>query len=174
MEKKTVKLTMTAVFAALVFIATIVLPIPIPATGGYINLGDAVLLVAVWYLGGLRGGLAAGIGAGLADLLLAPVYAPGTFVIKLLMGLAAYGTYKTVKAVGLHHAIGEGLASSVAEVIMVGGYFFYESVLLGLGYGAIPGIPGNILQGVANIVIFMVLIQLLQATKITERLMKTV
>ena len=39
------------------------------------------------------------------------------------------------------------LSALAAEAVMVGGYFFYEAVCLGLGLGAAAGIVSNVLQG---------------------------
>ena len=44
---KVKRLVMTAVFTALVFVTTAyILHIPIPATGGYVHIGDAVIYLA--------------------------------------------------------------------------------------------------------------------------------
>ena len=48
--KKTV---IAAMFAALACVATMVINIPIPATGGYINLGDCIVILSGWMLGGV-------------------------------------------------------------------------------------------------------------------------
>lgn len=42
--KKTLKLVMAALLAAMTCVATMVIKIPITATGGYINLGDCIVL----------------------------------------------------------------------------------------------------------------------------------
>ena len=51
MNSKTKKLVMAALFAAIVCVATAVLVIPIPSTGGYLNMGDAVVLFGAFALG---------------------------------------------------------------------------------------------------------------------------
>jgi uncharacterized membrane protein len=75
-----------AVFSALVFVATFTLRVTIPATGGYFNIGDSMIYVAALLYGPLVGGLAGGIGASLADIVGYPIFAPGTFIIKLIEG----------------------------------------------------------------------------------------
>lgn len=71
------KMLLAALFAALACVATMVISFPIPATQGYINMGDCMVLMSGWILGGLYGALAGGIGSALADLLLGyTVYAP--------------------------------------------------------------------------------------------------
>ena len=83
---KTLKLVISALMASMACVATMVIKIPIPATGGYINLGDSIVLLASVALGPVYGGLAAGLGSALADLLGGYVaFAPATFIIKALM-----------------------------------------------------------------------------------------
>ena len=43
----TFKIVLTALFAALICVATLLVQIPIPATGGYANLGDGMILLNV-------------------------------------------------------------------------------------------------------------------------------
>lgn len=61
-------LVLTGLFAALGCVATMVLVVPSP-TGGYMNLGDAVVLLGTYLLGPVCGAVAGGIGPALADLL---------------------------------------------------------------------------------------------------------
>ena len=68
-QKTTLKTVVTALFAALICLATMLVQIPIPATGGYANLGDGVLLIASAVLPLPHAVLAAGVGSMLADLL---------------------------------------------------------------------------------------------------------
>lgn len=65
---QTSKLTLTAMFAAITCIATMLIKIPTPATQGYIHFGDAFVILAGVFPGGAYGLLAAGIGSALADI----------------------------------------------------------------------------------------------------------
>ena len=49
----------------------------------------------------------------------------------------------------------------VGETIMVLGYFFYASLILGKGLAAAASIPGNIVQGIAGIIVGAVLLPVL-------------
>jgi len=80
------EITNVAIFTALVFVATMVIRITIPATGGYFNVGDSMIYVAALLYGPLVGGLAGGIGASLVDALGYAIFVPGTFIIKLVEG----------------------------------------------------------------------------------------
>ena len=80
---------MSAMFAAMVCVATLVIKFQI-SIGGYINLGDCVVLLAGWMLPPGASFLAAGIGSAAADALLGyAVYIPATFLIKGLMAVIA-------------------------------------------------------------------------------------
>ena len=70
----------------------------------------------------------------------------------------------------IFRALGRGktgmlVSGIVGETIMVLGYFFYASLILGKGLAAAASIPGNIVQGIAGIAIGMVLAILLQKSK---------
>lgn len=140
------KLVLSGLMAAIVFVFTIVIRIPIPVTGGYVNIGDSAVLLCSYLIGGAYGALAAGIGSALADVSAGyTVYAPGTFVIKFLMVIAANlilsKTFKDKRPMAM------ALAGIAAEFIMVFGYFVFESSILGLGLSALAGVSGNIIQG---------------------------
>ena len=59
MKFNTQKLVLTALFAALTCVATMIIRIPTPGTGGYIHPGDALVILSGIILGPLYGFLAA-------------------------------------------------------------------------------------------------------------------
>ena len=61
------KLTLSALFAALTCVSTLIV-ITYSPSGGYIHFGDCFVLLSGFMLGPLWGGVAAGIGAALTDL----------------------------------------------------------------------------------------------------------
>ena len=165
MNTRTKKIVMAAMLAALACVATMIIKIPSPLKG-YLNLGDCIVLVAGWMLSPMYGFLAAGLGSALADLFSGYVtYAPATFVIKGLMALIAFYGYKL-----LHNKIGN-LPSRIitgifAEIMMILGYFAFEGFL----YGFVPSlvnIPANGVQGIAGLIIGVILIKIFEKTKIT-------
>ena len=110
-------LTLAAMFAALCCVATMVIQVPSPMNG-YVNLGDCFVLLSGFLLGPFWGAAAAGIGSMMADILLSYAhYAPGTFVIKGCMAIAAA---LIVKAMGRKPA-GYVVSGVAAEAIMVAG-----------------------------------------------------
>ena len=164
MNTRTKKIVMAAMLAALACVATMIIKIPSPLKG-YLNLGDCIVLVAGWMLSPAYGFLAAGLGSALADVFSGYVtYAPATFVIKGLMALIAFYGFKL-----LHNKIGNLpsriITGILAEIMMILGYFVFEGFL----YGFVPSlvnIPANGVQGIAGLIIGVVLIKIFEKTKI--------
>lgn len=161
----TFRVVLAALFAALICVATMLVQIPIPATGGYANLGDGVILIAAFILHTYDAVLAAGLGSMLADLLLGYVsYAPGTLVIKAVVALIAGLLFRKLaaeKKPGTQMAV-MAMAGVCAECFMVLGYFFYEAVILGIGAGAAGAVLGNVGQGVVGAVIALIVAPILR------------
>ena len=87
MKTKTLKLTMTSLFAALICVATLIIRITTMGNG-YIHLGDAFVVLSGILLGPVSGALAAGIGSAFADVFAGYIqYAVATFIIKALMAM---------------------------------------------------------------------------------------
>ena len=130
-HQKLYHLVLAALFAALTYVATNIIHVPIPATDGYINLGDCVVLLA-------------DIISGYA------VFAPGTFVIKALIAVIAAAI---LKALGSKTKAAPIVASIAGEAWMLLGYFLYESIFLGYGLAAAGSIGGNAIQAVAGVIL---------------------
>lgn len=153
-DNKLRKLIIGAMFAALTCVATLVIHIPIPATNGYINLGDCMVLLAGYMLGPVYGVAAAAIGSALSDAILGyALYIPATFVIKGLVALVGASIYRFGTKGGARPII----ASVAAEIVMVLGYYLYESILYGFA-GALGGVTGNLIQGAGGVVISSILV----------------
>lgn len=171
MKKRIHKTIVSAMFASLVCVATMLIKIPVPATNGYIHTGDCIVLISGWLLGGVYGTLAAGIGSALADILLAyPLYVPGTFVIKALVALTALVIYKLLHA-KINRFFAYALSSVVAEAVMVAGYFVYEALFLSYGIGAAASIPANLIQGAGGVLISVVIMGLIKDNKYIKNFM---
>ena len=142
-QKRTQKLAFAALFGALTFAATWV-SFPSPF-GGNVNLGDCILLITAWLPLEPWGIFACAIGATFTDLAAGyAIYAPATFVIKALMVTVAILIKRGIPQLP---AIWRALVSGVsAELVMVAGYFVYESILYGAG-AALLNIPFNLAQG---------------------------
>ena len=155
------KIVLTALFTALVYVATTLIQIPIPATGGYMNLGDCFVVLGAFLLGPVYGAVAGGLGSALADLLSGYTqYALGTFIIKAGMAVVAALIFKAFRS---KIKISSPIGAVCAEIVMVLGYFVYESIFLGYGLGAAGAIVGNCIQAVAGAVSSVLLYQALYA-----------
>ena len=143
-------LVMAGVFAALGCAATMVLQVPSP-TGGYMNLGDAVVLLGAWMLGPVYGAVAGGVGPAMADLLSGyAVYVPATLAIKAVMAVTAALLYRALGKRGLI------VCAIAGEIPMVAGYWLFDALLaysaggtsLALCLaGSAAGLPSNLVQG---------------------------
>lgn len=159
MKTETKKIVMTALLAALICIATMMIKIPSPLKG-YLNLGDGFVLVAGWMLPPFYGLLAGGIGSALADVFSGyMVYAGATFLIKGGMALVAYFVFHTLskKFSSLIRYIIGGVS---AEILMVGGYYLFEGFLYGFEASLVNILP-NAMQGIAGIIVGTLLIKIL-------------
>ena len=164
MNTKTKKIVTAALMAALSCVATMILKVPSPLKG-YINLGDCIVLAAGWLLSPVWGFLAAGLGSALADILSGYViYGPATFLIKGMMALVAFHGFKLLhnKCNKLFSRIISGIA---AEIVMIVGYFVFAGLLYGFGPAAV-NIPANAVQGIAGILIGIILVQIIEKSKI--------
>ena len=169
------KIVLTALFAALAYVATSIIRVPTVGTQGYVNIGDSIVLLSAWLIGGVYGALAAGIGAALADLLAQYVtYVPGTFIIKFLMALVAYLIFTALKKTNINKVVAYIVSGVVAELIMVFGYFLYESTILGYGFAAAASIPSNFIQAGTCLVIGYIAIGILEGAKVPNLLKKYV
>ncbi len=171
-----VKTVLTALFASLCCVATMVIQIPTP-TGGFLNLGDAVVILSAWMLGPVYGALAAGLGSALADIFAGYVqYAPATFIIKALMAVCVWFVLhlfsKTADKKPKLSVLFTALGALFAEIVMVSGYLLFEAVILQYGVGAFASVLGNCMQGLAGIVAGTLLTELLRKTKLKEKFLK--
>jgi uncharacterized membrane protein len=147
--------------AALIFVSTAFLKLPIPMAQGYVHLGDGFILLGAALMGYVAVPAAA-LGSVLADLMLGYAsYALPTFLIKGAVAAVA------VVAVRQKSIVLRVLFLLLAEVVMVAGYFLAEAWLLGYGpVGAWASVPGNAIQGASGVVIALVLMPMLKRVKI--------
>ncbi len=158
------KLVTAALIAALACVATMIIKIPSPLNG-YLNLGDAIVLFAGWAISPVYGFAATAIGSALADVFSGyAIYAPATFLIKGVMALVAFYGFKllTKKIPNLASRIISGIA---AEAVMIGGYYIFEGFMYGFA-PSLVNIPANAVQGVAGLIVGVLLIKIFEKTKI--------
>ena len=142
------EIAISAIMASLVCATTLLIQFPIPATQGFFNVGDAMVMVAAITFGPIVGFFAGGIGSSLADLIGGwYVWIPFTLVIKGLEGFLA-GSIMVLdeEDLGVKKKV---VAWIVAGSEMVVGYFLVQYYMYGLG-AALTEMPFNILQMVVG------------------------
>jgi uncharacterized membrane protein len=150
----TIWITLLAILTALTTVATLVLVVPIPATGGIFNVGDIMVMISGLLLGPVGGFVAGGAGSMFADLVAAPGFAPITLVVKGLEGMTVgYFSKRTadLSSIGKWDVVGV----VVGSIMMLLGYFIAETALAGGNFGPalVELITGNILQVTAGSVV---------------------
>ena len=160
MNKNVRRITYTAIAAAIIFVITRLIVIPIGSGGAYLNFGDIAVYITAYLLGGPIAAAAAAVGSGLADLTTGVlIYAPATFVIKGLMGLVA-GLLLRRKNFGLFAA-----ACVLGGAMMTVGYALYETAVFGFPT-ALANATFNLIQWGASVAVSLLLYP------ITDRLRK--
>ena len=146
MKSKTI--VVYALMSALVMVATFAIRIPMPATDGYLNIGDGIVLFTGIAFGPLAGFIAGGLGSALADLIggYAHWMLP-TFLIKGLEGALAGGIFLLLKKVRLQRFLSAGIASLPSVLVMIAGYFFAGWALKGSAAVSLTEVPFNAAQG---------------------------
>jgi uncharacterized repeat protein (TIGR04002 family) len=142
---------LSAVFAAMICVATAFLPKIEIGTGGYVHIGDTFIYLAASMLPLPYVMLAGAVGASLADVLAGyPVWAPATFAIKALMALPFSSSgAKFITARNAAASVGAGL-------ICTAGYYLFESVFISSFAAALASAPFNLIQGLASMVLYLV------------------
>ncbi len=122
--KQLVLVGVTAAFATLAFLGTTVIRIPLPASGGYFNLGDTFVMAAALLYGPLVGGLVGAIGPAMADALGFPQFILATAMVKgiegTLIGLLAGKRPRPLRVI---------IALAAGVVVLVGGYYIFEAAV---------------------------------------------
>jgi uncharacterized membrane protein len=122
--KHLLQIGVTAAFATLAFLGTTVIRIPIPASGGYFNLGDTFVMAAALLYGPWVGALVGLVGPALADAIGFPQFILATAVVKGLEGgLVGLVGYRRRRAPA--GAVVAALILGVA--VLVGGYWAFEA-----------------------------------------------
>lgn len=167
---RVLKICITSMLAALICVATIVVQIPAP-NGGFLNLGDCFVLIASWILGPVYGFAAGAIGSAMADLIVYPVYAPATFIIKGLMAVAASLISRAfIKSRERFAMVGYTTGAVVAELIMAFGYMLYEIMFLKISFAAsCVNLTFNFIQGGLGLSLSVILIQVMAKTGVLKK-----
>lgn len=144
-------LTITGLMAAMITIMTAyICHIPTGVNGGYIHFGDSLIYIAAALLPPPYALTAAAIGGGLADLLTAPLWAPATIIIKMLITIPF--TNKSAKIITPRNVAATVIAYFISGI----GYFIAEYILFGAKTALIASMSGSLIQSGGSAVFFVI------------------
>jgi uncharacterized membrane protein len=144
------ELAAMAIMGALTTVVTMV-ALPFAPTGGFFNLGDAVVTTTAFIFGPVVGAVAGGVGSSLADILLGyGAFAPYTLVIK---GLEGFVVGQIAGRPGDQSKVKLVIAWLAGGVTIVAGYWIAEAFIMGLGVAAANAeIIINIPQAIGSVI----------------------
>ena len=131
-----------ALFIALTFVLTLIC-IPGPR-GGFVHFGNIPAFTAAIILKRKSGWIPGAVGMTLYDLAGGfLIWAPFTFVIRMLMGIVLSSAVKDTEGRSAgRNAFGMLLSSAV----MIAGYYAAEMIIYGNPVSPVMSIPGNVIQ----------------------------
>ena len=149
-NKKTLNLALAAVFAALIFLATMI-HIGIGTSGGYIHLGDTLIYLCAAFLPTPYAVMASAVGAGLADIASgAPLWVVPTIIIKSLSALCLTSKKDTLLTTRNY------IALFIGAILCCGGYYIAEVLIYNCGFIVpLASIPMNLIQTVSSAILFI-------------------
>lgn len=151
MDRKIKYLTIAGIMAALITLMTAyICHIPMGANGAYIHFGDTLIYLAAALLPKPYALAAAAIGGGLADLLTAPMWAPATIIIKMLLVMPF--TSNAPKVVVPRNVI----ATIIGYLFTGVGYFLAEYIMFENPAVIWVSMSQNLVQSVGSAVLFVV------------------
>ena len=129
-----IKVGIIAAFATLAFVGTTVIRIPIPASGGYFNLGDTFVMLGALLYGPTIGLFVGLFGPSLADAVGFPQFILATAIIKSIEGYVV-GLINSGKKPSSERTL---MALLCGIVILVGGYYIFEVTIYPIIGKSIP------------------------------------
>ena len=145
-------MSLTGIFAALITLMTAyICHVPIGINGGYVHFGDAFIYLAAAFLPRPYALAAAAIGGGLADLLTAPMWAPATIVIKMMLVLLF--TDKETHLINIRNI----MSTAGAYLISGAGYYLAERLMFENGAVFAVTMAQTAVQSIGSAVVFILL-----------------
>lgn len=161
-------LTVTGLMAAMITIMTAyICHIPTGMNGGYIHFGDSLIYLAATLLPAPYALAAAAIGGGLADLLTAPMWAPATIIIKMLITIPF--TSKSARIITPRNII----AAIAAYFISGFSYFLAEYLLFGTWTALFVSMSGSLIQSGGSAIFFVIFGLALDRTHLKTKFINT-
>lgn len=168
-NKSLLNITYTAIFTALILLATSVLKFSTGLGEGYIHFGDSLIYITACLLPFPYCIIAGALGGGLADILSGfAIWSIPTMLIKMLNVLPFAIVCKKLKTnkILCKQTV---LMTFVSGVITILGYFVAECILYSVA-SATLSITGNTIQAVASGIIFMIIATTLDKINFKRRI----
>lgn len=168
-NKSLLNITYTAIFTALILLATSVLKFSTGLGEGYIHLGDSLIYITACLLPFPYCIIAGALGGGLADVLSGfAIWSIPTMLIKTLNVLPFAITCKKYKSTNIlsKQTI---LMSVFSGAITITGYFITECILYSVA-SATLSLIGNTIQAVASGIIFVIIATTLDKINFKRRI----
>ncbi|MBQ4573237.1 MAG: TIGR04002 family protein [Clostridia bacterium] len=172
-KKSLLRITNTAIFTAIILLATSVIKFSTGLGEGYIHLGDSFVYLAACVLPFPYCIIAGALGGALADILSGyAIWAVPTMIIKVLNVIPfalVCRKYKSNKILSKQTV----LMTVVSGVITIFGYFVAESILYSVA-SATLSLIGNTIQAVASGIIFLIIAKAVDKINLKSKISKGV
>ena len=168
-NKSLLNITYTAIFTAIIILATSIIKFSTGLGEGYIHLGDSMIYLTACLLPFPYCIIAGALGGGLADILSGfAIWSIPTMLIKMLNVLPFAIVCKKLKTnkILCKQTV---LMTFVSGVITILGYFVAECILYSVA-SATLSITGNTIQAVASGIIFMIIATTLDKINFKRRI----
>ncbi len=166
----TFDLVITAILAALVFVATMFINLKLPfGQGGLIHLGTSMLFISAILFGPKKGALAGAIGMGLFDIVGGwLIWAPTTIISRALQGFIvgkiAWSKGNKGDNIGLNI-----LGAVVSMPVMIAVYYIGQAIMFNSWIAPLASIPGDIIQNIVGLIIAIPVCVVLKKTPYFKR-----
>jgi uncharacterized repeat protein (TIGR04002 family) len=170
-NKSLLKITYTAIFTALILLATSVLKFSTGLGEGYIHLGDSLIYLSACILPFPYCLVAGALGGALADIISGyAIWSIPTMIIKALNVLPFAIICKKSKSTKILSKQ-TVLMTVISGVITIVGYFIAECVLYSVA-SATLSLIGNTIQAVASGIIFVIIAKATDKINLKSKLFK--
>jgi len=154
----TKKIIIAALLSAITCVVTFAIRVPVPATQGYINIGDSIIFLCGALLGPVIGFVAGGLGSCLADVFSGYVFwAPFTLIIKGLEGFVTGIIVYLAKKFNLNKYLFAFIAMLLGGIVCITGYFIASVIIYRSAAAAWFGVIGDLIQISVSLVLGMLL-----------------
>ncbi len=167
-KKSVLRITYTAIFAAIIMLFTALIKFSTGLGEGYIHLGDSIIYLCACLLPFPYCIVAAALGGALADVISGfAIWSVPTAIIKILITLPFALVAKNNPSKILNKKT--IFMPALSGVISIAGYFVAECILYSAATAALS-ILGNVIQAVGSAIIFYIMAIALDKTNFKRRI----